>query len=70
MNNSTVVFPLPLDIVKPFVEALGSVARDAPEPDDEDTRLEGSPQSELTEAAGAALRNGADQPVRRDTPVA
>ena len=33
MNNSTVVFPLPLDIVKPFVEALGSVARDAPEPD-------------------------------------
>ena len=62
MNNSTVVFPLPLDIVKPFVEALGSVARDTPEPD-EDTRLEGGPQSELTEAAGVALRNGADQPV-------
>ena len=50
------------------MEALGSVARDAPEPEpDEDTRLEGSPQSELTEAAGAALRNGADQPVTART---
>jgi len=66
MNNSTVVFPPPLDIVRPFVEALGSVAKDAPEPD-EDTRLEGGPRSELTEAAGVGLRNGADQGVTART---
>ena len=68
MNNSTVVFPLPLDIVRPFVEALGSVARDAPAAD-EAAALEGSQRSELTDAAGAALRSGADQPVAAGTPV-
>jgi hypothetical protein len=68
MNNSTVVFPLPLDIVRPFVEALGSVGRDASGSDD-DHALEESPQSELAEPAGAGLRNGLDRPANAQTPV-
>jgi hypothetical protein len=68
MNNSTVVFPLPLDIVRPFVDALGSVVRDAPG-SSEDAALEGSPQPEITEATDAALPNGADRPVTAGTPA-
>ena len=69
MNNSTVVFPLPLDIVRPFVEALGSVARDAPAArrGRESSRAVRGPSS--PSAAGAALRSGADQPVAAGTPV-
>ena len=68
MNNSTVVFPLPLDIVRPFVDALGSVVRDTPG-SSEDAGLEGSSRSELAEASGAALPNGADRPVTAWTPA-
>jgi regulator of protease activity HflC (stomatin/prohibitin superfamily) len=32
-QNSTVVFPLPLDVVKPFLEAAGKVAEQLPEDD-------------------------------------
>jgi regulator of protease activity HflC (stomatin/prohibitin superfamily) len=66
MNNSTIVFPLPLDIVRPFVDALGAAGRDTPG-SDEDPALEGSARSELAEAAGAALSNGADRPVTART---
>jgi regulator of protease activity HflC (stomatin/prohibitin superfamily) len=66
MNNSTVVFPLPLDIVAPFADALRS-ARDlavGAAHEEEERKLAAGSQAELPDgAAGAAPRYTADRPL-------
>jgi regulator of protease activity HflC (stomatin/prohibitin superfamily) len=47
-HNSTVVFPLPIDVVKPFVDAVASLQQPAAEPQ---KAVEGNGQAKLTSPA-------------------
>jgi len=47
-HNSTVVFPLPIDVVKPFIDAAAALQQPAAEPQKE---VEGNGQAKLTSPA-------------------
>ena len=63
MNNSTVVFPLPLDVIAPFADALRS-AREAVAQPPENGRLESGSKGELPDARP---RYSADRPLGAGT---
>ena len=66
MNNSTVVFPLPLDLIGPFVDALNA-ARDAAQAA---ARLQDGTRPELPERPPEAPRvQRADRPLTTGTPA-
>ena len=69
MNNSTVVFPLPLDVITPFSEALRA-ARDLTAAPPEDGRLESGSKGELPHGApaDAAPRHDKERPLTRSMP--
>jgi regulator of protease activity HflC (stomatin/prohibitin superfamily) len=66
MNNSTVVFPLPLDVLAPFADALRSARGEVAEAPPED-RLEAGSRGELPD--GERPRYSADRPLGAGTPA-
>jgi regulator of protease activity HflC (stomatin/prohibitin superfamily) len=52
-QNSTVVFPLPLDVVKPFLEAAGEVAEQVAAGHDDQHEVRGRRQRMVSPPAGA-----------------
>jgi regulator of protease activity HflC (stomatin/prohibitin superfamily) len=69
MNNSTVVFPLPLDLVAPFADAL-TAARDAAQAAADRPRLQDGTRAELPESPPEAPRVRRDErPLTTGTPV-
>jgi regulator of protease activity HflC (stomatin/prohibitin superfamily) len=70
MNNSTVVFPLPIDIVKPFLG--GAAAQEGATEEDEQARLEEGAEARLPNGATRAASPGQEERPRvqrQDTPL-